>query len=226
MPQAPVRPQTTKEIKEASEEAFDLYTSAVGRVADAWNMLHESMAELFWRIVGGHEYRITAAVWYSSYSDRFQRQMLEAAINASVNHPAWARVPTTAREDLIWLLRRANFLGNKRDEAIHAPCQWLRRTFDGAPPEVIVAETSLHRRAKSLIGKDILIEFDWLEQYIWALSKFTHRAEIVLHLGDDSFRTWPEKPRVPDRRPKKFLQGRLRRQLPESQPLPPPTSQA
>jgi hypothetical protein len=83
-------------------------------------------SRLFARIVGGWDYdvqrNVALAVWYSSYSDRSQRQMLKAAIKAATHDPIWAGLPDNARADLLlWLMEQANNLGNKRDEAIHAP---------------------------------------------------------------------------------------------------------
>jgi hypothetical protein len=62
---------------------FQTYTSAVGRVAHAWNYLHERLGRLFVRLVNAPDRSVTAAVWYSTYSDRVQRDMLRAAISAS-----------------------------------------------------------------------------------------------------------------------------------------------
>jgi hypothetical protein len=200
--------------QEDADTAFELYTAAVGRVAAAWNYLHEQMEALFLRVVGGRDYRITDAVWHSSFSDRAQRQMLEAAIRASDGHPAWKQLPNNAKDDLLWLMNRANYLSDKRDEAVHAPCSIFLTTADGT--EVISNYSSQHRRAKSLAGKEILVEFDWLERYIGELSEFTHRAWIVMgsgHVAGNA--SWPQKPRVPDRRPKKSLQDRPRRRPPK-----------
>lgn len=216
MPQTSFRPLT----QEDAYEAFDLYTAAVGRVAAAWNSLHEHMAELFWRILRIDDFSIASAIWYSSYNDRSQRQMLEAGISASTHHPAWVYLPVTARDDLIWSMKRANYLGDKRDEAIHAPCGWLRTSADGT--DVIVTEASGHRRAKSLIGKELLVEFDWLARYVYGLSDFALQASYALIIGAPvAPKSWPDRPRVPDRRPKKLLQDRHRRRFQES-PSPPP----
>jgi hypothetical protein len=65
-----------------------------------------------------------------------------------------------------------------------------------------------HRRAKSLTGKQLLTEFDWLERYIEALTRFTYGAWLAL-MTDNA--PWPQKPPVPDRRPSKALRGQLQR---------------
>jgi hypothetical protein len=200
-----VRPPTREQMR----EAYDLYTAAIGRVAYTWNHLHEALARLFARIVGGWDYdvqrNVALAVWYSSYSDRSQRQMLKAAIKAATHDPIWAGLPDNARADLLWLMEQANNLGNKRDEAIHAPCSFFT---DHEGTEVGADFLSRHRRARSLTGKQLLIEFDWLERYTEALYSFTQAASLAMSVGNP---TWPQRPSVPNRRPRKILQGRLRR---------------
>jgi hypothetical protein len=102
-------------------------------------------------------------------------------------------------------LEQANNLGNKRDEAIHAPCSFFT---DHEGTEVGADFLSRHRRARSLTGKQLLIEFAWLERYTEALYSFTQAASLAMSVGNP---TWPQRPSVPNRRPKKILQGGLRR---------------
>jgi hypothetical protein len=100
---------TDEEVK----AEFDAYTNAVGKVVHAWNYLHERLGRLFVRLVNAPDRNVTAAVWYSTYSDRVQRDMLQAAIIAS-NEIVWTRLPIHAKDDLLWLMKHAtNELANK-----------------------------------------------------------------------------------------------------------------
>jgi hypothetical protein len=162
------------------------------------------MGRLFVQIVGGHDRDVTLGVWYSSYSDRSQRQMLEAAIKASSRDTAWERLPTNAKDDLLWLMDGANDFARIRNEAIHAPCSLIVDEQGSAMAANIM---SGHRRAKSLTGKQVLTEFDRLERYAEALARFTYGAWLAM-TSDNA--TWPQKPSAPNRRPRKELQGRLR----------------
>ena len=180
---------------------FADYVAAVGRVAHAWNYLHETLGRLFVRIVGGHSREVTAAIWYSPFSDRAQREMLKEALSACGSDSAWQRLPEHARTDLFWLLEQANKLGFRRDDAVHAPCI-LITSVEGT--EMGSSVLSGHRRARNLVGKDILTEFDWLERYIEGLNRFTGWATEALTIGNP---TWPERPSPPDRRAKKNLQS-------------------
>jgi hypothetical protein len=197
-----------------AREAFDLYTSAVGRVAYAWNRLQEGMAELFVRVVGGQNAdtaeamlrrSLTEAVWHSSFNDRLQRQMLEAAVMASRPDPVWRRLPRGASDDLVWLIRRANHLGDRRDEVVHAPVA-LTAKIDGISMEADYL--SAHRRARSLVHKDPLVEFDWLERSVLALTRFAEAAYAAMR---SERAAWPQRPSAPERRQRKTLLNRLRR---------------
>jgi hypothetical protein len=183
--------------KQARAE-FEAYTCAVGKVAHAWNYLHEKLGALFALLVNAPDRNVIAAVWYSTFSDRSQRLMLEASIKALAAY-RWQSVPAHAKEDLLWLMKRANDLGTKRDDAIHAPAI-LHTDIRGT--EMAASVLSGHRRAQNLRGKRLLIEFDWFERYTEELSRFTVQATNALAYADYE---WPDKPPVPDRRPRKAL---------------------
>ena len=83
---------------------FDAYVAAVGRVAHAWNYLHEKLGMLF-VAVSGMERNLALSIWYSVTNDHFQREMLKAAVSAT-NSERLAKLPK-APDDLKWLLDRA-----------------------------------------------------------------------------------------------------------------------
>ena len=194
---------------EDAERAFDLYVQEVGRVVYAWNLLHEHLGALFARVVGGHDSKVTMAVWYSPTNDRAQRDLLRSAVTAANSDPAWKRLPEMARTDLLWALDRINELGSKRDDAIHAPTELDASILKEG--EMAAAILSGHRRVKNLVGKNLLTEFDFLENYAHVLRRFIQQATNALNADNP---TWPERPKPPDRQPKKALLARRR-------PLPP-----
>jgi hypothetical protein len=81
--------------------AFEAYAAAVGKVAHAWNYLHEQLGKLF-LVISGAEREVALAIWYSVKSDRAQRDMLRAAVNAT--NSKRSREVTKAPDDLKWLL--------------------------------------------------------------------------------------------------------------------------
>jgi hypothetical protein len=64
------------------QEAADAYALAVGRVSGAWNMLHQTLGELFAEVVRG-DVELVLAAWRSIEIDRAQREMLRATIKAA-----------------------------------------------------------------------------------------------------------------------------------------------
>jgi hypothetical protein len=191
-------------------EAFESYATAVGRVAYAWNYLHEKLGSLFVTVTGLEAGRhIALAIWYSPASDRSQREMLTAAIKASPETRWLPRLPT-ARADLIWLMKEADRLAGRRNDAVHAPCAMSINPSEDVRAEMSAAFYSGHDRAKNLIGKDLIVEFDWLERSAETLSRFTISATNAL--GTVNF-PWPDKPEMPNRLSKSALRHR-RRQAP------------
>jgi hypothetical protein len=70
-------------------EAFEAYSMAVGKVAYAWNYLHERLGQLF-AVVCATDREIALAIWYSTDSDRAQRLLMISVrlIESSVSIPA------------------------------------------------------------------------------------------------------------------------------------------
>jgi hypothetical protein len=87
---------------EQREEAFNKYALAVGKVAYAWNYLHEKLALIFVAVMD-MDRQVALAVWYSTYNDRKQRAMLKAAVNAAASGH-WPN--STAKDDIVWMLDR------------------------------------------------------------------------------------------------------------------------
>jgi hypothetical protein len=192
-PQKIVTWPSDEEIK----TAFHAYTLAVGKVAFAWNFLHERLGRLFVAVTG-MDREIAFGIWYSTDSDRTKQLMLKGAILAAKKDRWLPRLPK-ARDDLIWLTDRVIGLGEARNNAIHAPCTLLT-DWDGS--EMGASFFSGHERAKKLLGKDILVEFDWCEAWSEDLSRFCERAETAINFERYS---WPDKPAQPNRRQKKDL---------------------
>src|SRR5271154_3327508 len=107
-------PEKPASAPDAAEAAFEEYYLAVGKVARAWNTLHEFLGQLFVTVSGSDKVwteagaiKVALAIWYSVKSDRAQRDMLRAAFNA--NSGRWEKLPK-ALNDFNWLLDRCNEL--------------------------------------------------------------------------------------------------------------------
>jgi hypothetical protein len=186
---------------EALAQVFEDYTLAVGKVAYAWNDFHEQLARLFVAVIMAEGTPQTGyAIWYSLDNDRIKRTILKAAIVAAP--PVRWENRLTARDDLLWLMEKANGLSTHRDDAVHAPCGAMV-SADGL--EMASAFFSGHQRAKNLTGKSLLVEFDYCERLAETLSQFTTQSVVALHTSNAP---WPDRPSMPTRRPRKALPDR------------------
>ena len=173
---------------EETKKAFDAYVAAVGKVAYAWNYLHEKLGKLF-VAVSGAEREVALANWYSVWSDRGQRAMLRAKVNATVSERS--KRPPDPDDDLIWLLNCADDLAEDRNNAVHAPCSLY---INGSRSEMGAAFFNGNPRARKLMGKELLVEFAWCEAYAETLSRFTELLAVAIAFPDRF--PWPERPKI------------------------------
>jgi hypothetical protein len=176
---------------EETKKAFDAYVAAVGKVAYAWNYLHEQLGILF-VAVSGTEREVALANWYSVRSDRAQRAMLRAKVKA-INLERSKTLPE-APDDLIWLLDCADELAEDRNNAVHAPCSLY---INGSGSEMGAAFFNGHPRARKLMGKELLVEFAWCESYAETLSRFTGMLGTAIAFPERF--PWPRRPKIRSR---------------------------
>ena len=192
--------------------AFDPYVTAIGRVAYAWNYLHEILGRLFAAVTGADP-GIMLAVWYSTESDRTQREMLRAAIEAWAKTQRKSPSPD-AYSDLLWLINEANKLADARNNAVHAPCS-IYTSEHGT--EVGAAFHTGHARARRLWGKNLIDEFLWCEECAETLSVFGVGAVAAFAIERNA---WPHKPQIPSRNKKRTFEDLHR--LRDVSAFPPP----
>jgi hypothetical protein len=205
----PEKPASAPSPVDAAKAAFEEYYLAVGKVARAWNTLHESLGQLFVTVSGSDKVwteagaiKVALAIWYSVKSDRAQRDMLRAAFNA--NSGRWEKLPK-ALDDFKWLLDRCDELAEQRNDAVHAPCSiYIGSGPNGAEmgPAYFAAGNprAKNLEAKNLKGKQLIAEFDWCERYAWTLIGFIQKLEKPMVLPD-RYR-WPDRPPKPTRKTK------------------------
>jgi hypothetical protein len=170
----------------AATAAFEPYYDAVGKVVHAWNGLQEQLAIIFCRVTD-IDNTMGLSVWHSSNNDRAQRQMLRAAL-AAVDEEWRAKYPK-GKEDITWLLNRADTLADGRNNVIHAPCSVGVK--DQSEFEVVPLSFYGNPRAKALRGKDVLEEFSRCETNVRILKGYAHWIDCVLSLEGYA---WPERP--------------------------------
>src|SRR4051812_1242982 len=175
-------------VHEVIQARFSEYALALGKVAHAWNVLHESLGKLF-GLVAKIDEHTAFGIWYSTPSDRGQRQMLKAALLTSNFLDNYKK---GAKADVEWLINKTDSLADMRNDAIHAPCGLLmaNRQF-----EITASYFNGNPRATKLKGKVILKEFAYYEAYADVLTYFAKHIEnaITVH------KKWPARPNLPSR---------------------------
>jgi hypothetical protein len=190
---------TSAPIDQLFREKFVEYVSAVGRVAYAWNHLQESLGQIFAAVVPGSPHNVMLAIWYSEPNDRAQRRLLRAAVNAGALDRRPLPFPKHAADDILWLLERADNLGFRRDQTIHAPCSMIT---DAEGTEMAAAFYHGNPLAKQLKGKKLLTEFAFSEWRAEQLIFYSQQIYEGLLRG-----TWPSSKPALDRLPRRQPAG-------------------
>lgn len=162
------------------------YVAALGRVAFSWNRLQELLGQLFAAAIPMASHHVILAVWYSEQSDRNQRRLLRAAVNAGALSGWPSKLPDTANDDILWLLKAADELSGRRDEAIHAPAAI---TTDEKGTEMTAAFYFGNPLAMRLKGKDLVYEFS-LSQ--WRAEQLSHYAGRIVDALTRHTCAWPD----------------------------------
>ena len=169
-------------------QTFEPYTKALGQVAHAWNYFQETLGRLF-AVVIDLDDSVALPIWYSTTSDRAQREMLKAACRATLGN--WEQKFPRFEADITWLLNKANAVAEQRNDAIHAPCG-IAQNPDGI--EIAPAYFGGNPRALRLKDKSILKEFALYEASAETLSKYSKGMFNAL-VSPSS--TWPDRPLMP-----------------------------
>jgi hypothetical protein len=203
---------------EEGEKKFAPYIAATGRVVDAWNRLQETLKDVF-AAVTKMPSPMAYAIWHSSRSDLSQRAMLRAAIRATRDNEPWVERLPRAKGDLMDLLRKADKLGEERNDAVHAPVSLSLR---GGKLVIVPFYFNGNPRAVNLKNKDIVAEFSRLCDDAYALKDYAEKAEAAVTVPS---RAWPDKPSllIPPETQKRIRPSR--RVLPEGHSTPPRSSQ-
>jgi hypothetical protein len=148
----------TTKIQDTINAKMAPYVAALGRVAHSWNYLQEALGQLFCGVTG-LETGVGEAIWHSTTNDRAQREMLRAAVLASTHERISTKLPK-AKDDIIWLLDKANGVAEQRNNAIHAPMSLIL-----GKEEIELHPLSYHGnpRAHKLIGRDIWDDSDMID---------------------------------------------------------------
>jgi hypothetical protein len=171
--------------RSAVREHLKPYAVEIGQASLAWNHLHENLRILFWFAIGPGP--VPFAIWEKLSNDRAQRDMLLTAVNAG------ALKNEKMTNEVLWLLKQVDQLSQRRNSAIHAPLTTLTDTTTGIT-KVEPESWFGNRRAKSLVGKDIIQEIRWCAEWADDLNDFA--AKLIPCMGA-SRQALPDRPSPP-----------------------------
>ncbi len=169
------------------EAAFAPYIGAAGEVVNAWNRLQETLKDVFAAITKIPR-DMAFAIWHSSRSDSLQRNMLRAAIAATDDNEPWVIRLPNAKSDLLLLLKKADKVGQIKNDAIHAP---VSLAIDRGKLIIIPFYFNGNPRAKNVQNKDIVTEFERCRDEAYILKEFAENAKTSIN---SSSYEWPDKP--------------------------------
>jgi hypothetical protein len=118
-----------------------------------------------------------------------------AAVNAMPSR--WEALPR-APADLKWLLDRVDEVAEHRNNAVHAPCTLYVGGGEDGGSEMGAAFFNGNSRARKLMGKRLLVEFDWCERYAENLSVFAQKLTTAITFSERY--PWPNRPSKPTRK--------------------------
>jgi hypothetical protein len=165
------------------------YATELGNIVYFWNGLQESFYNFLWFVTGKGNPSVARAICFSIQSDRVQRAMLKAAVKAAPNTVFEGR--SQARDDILWLISKADNLGEQRNDAVHSP-YFLSESERVAT--LVAADFIGNPRSKNLSGKDLMAEFKWYAASARALWVYSTEMQRALLFSEEP---WPDRPLLP-----------------------------
>lgn len=132
---------------------FSSLDRAIGKLVREWATLHDDLGKLFAATMGMYPETmpVKLAAWQSQVNDRAQREMLRASALSLLEWGPNEMKP--ALEEVDWLLSRCESVAEGRNNIVHASytLSWLP-----AGPEIASNDFFGNKRAKKLVGKDLI----------------------------------------------------------------------
>jgi hypothetical protein len=182
-----------EEIRKApGEELLNAHAQAIGKVAMAWNELHEHLALIFANMFEPDSIKVALATWHSIPSDTTQREMLRSA--------AIAKLGKGSQEcgEILWILDEIKHkLAKQRNTGIHMPIVLVSDNYFEGEVEVAPYHWFGNRRAADMVGKNLLDEYAHYEAEIIKAHHYAAVIQMKTHpgtTGDPLF--WLERPNI------------------------------
>jgi hypothetical protein len=173
----------------------DEHAKAIGRIAYAWNELHEHLSEIFGLLFAREDYGLALTAWHALATDAGQRDMLKAVAKVKLS------ADSKAYQELKWALKKIKEpLALQRNTGVHMPLMILTDMSQGlaspAIPQMLPNMLFGNRKARDMTGKDLLREFAHYERQIRKLT--TYLVAIAFNISPVRTQPehWPERPEL------------------------------
>jgi hypothetical protein len=180
------------------DEAFKPYAAEIGFLLRDWNNLQESLSALFVSLFPIDQSGAILAAWHAVPNDRFQRAMLRASLKVKFDVPSATKKLTQEqyeckffRDEILWILEKADTLGRQRDDAAHVPVAMLI----AEPLKFIAHIYSGNPISQKFLGKELLAEFNIYRNKEVILRNYADRINLYLHRRKRG--PLPERPQWP-----------------------------
>jgi hypothetical protein len=159
----PGRTTTQRQKSAVDERRLHL---ELGKLVRRWAWLHEQLAGTF-QLASGAEKSVAEAIWHSSKSDAAQRDMLTAALKASIEE--LKKLPADAHNkfqqdvfaEYVWISDQIGKHSHTRNDLIHSPILLYFSSDDGQF-EAVVTDVYSNPRAKKMAGRELFQLARWL----------------------------------------------------------------
>jgi hypothetical protein len=153
------------------KEIKDEHAKAIGRIAYAWNELHEHLSEVFGLLFAREDYGLALTAWHALATDAGQRDMLKAVAKVKLGSDS------KAYHELKWALKKIKEpLAKQRNTGVHLPLMIFTDMSQGpaspAIPQILPNMLFGNRKARNMTGRDLLKEYSHNEGQIRKLTTY------------------------------------------------------
>jgi hypothetical protein len=170
----------------------------LGKLVLEWGRLHEELAGIF-QVVTKCEFWLAQPMWHTIKSDLAQRELLLAALRATVNRFEVLRPDLPDRykikvyEEMIWAITRINEFSHKRNDLIHAPIVF-HMGADSDDFKARISDWTGDPRARKLSDQDLYQYCEWCVAFAKIIGSYIRSLYPPLH---DPQKTLPKRPSLP-----------------------------
>jgi len=182
------------EPKFHGQELKDKHAVAIGRIAMAWNELHENLAEFFGQLFEEADYGLALTSWHALVSDNAQREMLRAVAEVKLGNES------KAYKELYWSLKQIKKqISNLRNTGVHMPLMsFTDLASDDRTHQILPLSMFGNRKAIAMetSGKDILKEYADYERQIRNIGSYCFAIMFNVSPRRAGPEKWPGRPNL------------------------------